>query len=103
MAVGNKFPRVSFEVCERNEAAVNLFKKLGAINLTAEEGWYNYSFSPDAVVQILQSAPEPVPGDIVVRRTEPKDCASILAFIKELATFEKMPDGPKLKVNGNFF
>lgn len=99
-AVGNKFPRISFEVSERNEAAIQLFNKLGATNLTGEEGWLNYSFSPEATVQILQSVPEPVPDEIIIRRTEPRDCASIVAFIKELATFEKMPDGPKLSVTG---
>lgn len=99
MAIGNKYPRISCEVSERNEAAMNLFQKLGATNLSNEEGWLNYSFTPDAVTTILQSIPEPVPDEIVVRRTEPRDCASILAFIQELASFEKMPDGPKLSVS----
>lgn len=103
MAIGNKFLRISLEVSDRNEAAIQLFDKLGAINLSKEEGWLNYSFSPEAVLQILQSVAEPVPDEIVVRRTEPKDCASILSFIKDLATFEKMPDGPKLSVSGRQF
>lgn len=100
MAVGNKYLRISLEVSERNPAAIQFFDKLGATNLTKEEGWLNFSYGPEAVVQLLQSVPEPVPDEIRIRRTEPKDCASILKFIKELAIFEKMPEGPKLTVSG---
>ncbi|CAL8094167.1 unnamed protein product [Orchesella dallaii] len=98
MAVENKFLRISFEVSDKNEAAIQLFDKIRAKNLTKEEGWLNFSFTPETVDKIIHSASEPVPDDIVVRRTEPKDCQSILAFIRDLATFEKMPDGPKLSV-----
>jgi len=36
-----------------------------------------------------------------VRPANKTDCAEIIRLIKELAVYEKMPDGPKIDAKGN--
>jgi len=98
MAVEKKSSRISLEVNRGNAGALEFFLGLGALNLTKEEGWLNYSFSSQ-VAQKLAKDPPKVAG-VTVRPTVPKDCERIHEMIQELAEFEKMPDGPKLTPKG---
>jgi hypothetical protein len=93
-----KYTRISLEASGKNEAALNFFLKLGALNLTKEEGWINYSFTPSVIKKMLNKPKEV--ENIRLRPTEPKDCVQIQEMIQELAEFEKMPEGPQLTVKG---
>ncbi|KAG0711564.1 Diamine acetyltransferase 2 [Chionoecetes opilio] len=89
--------RCDVRVDKANKAAVGLFEKLGAQNLTEAEDWHLFLMDSKVITEMKTKCEGQ--GSPQVRPAGPDDMANVMALIQELADYEKMPDGPKINAH----
>ncbi|MPC44514.1 uncharacterized protein LOC123516901 [Portunus trituberculatus] len=81
---------------KENWAAMDLFEKLGAENVTVSEDWH--IFNLDFKLMEMKSK-YGGRGRLQIRLAVPEDMAGVMTMIQELADYENMSDAPQINAH----